>query len=187
AIRSVGRFQVARVVYHAILLKMTRKQRLILILLGVLDVSVIALLAGIVIHDTRTVPAAPTPTLVRISACEQKMLDALAGMPAPLSDTPAVAWDEMQLYITLKATYPTATPPEASAQLLWTTLDRLASVLQDECTVPETISIALTAQGTTNNVHYLAQLAGRDVIAWMEGTLPEEDLAAQSRFRKSTQ
>ncbi len=149
--------------------------------------GVIAVLAGIVIHSTRQVPVTPTPIPMRISACEQKLLDALAGMPTPLSDAPAIAWDETQLYVTLKISYPTSTPPEESVQWLWTTLDSLATVLRDGCTIPQTITIALTAQGTTHAVNYLTQLSGQDVAAWIGGTLSETNLAARARFRKSTQ
>ncbi len=164
---------------------MTRKQKIVLIILGVLDVSVIAALAGIVIHSMRPTPVAPTPVPAYLSACEQKMLDTLAGMPAPLTETPIVAWDEAYLYVTLKVAYATATPPEGTAQLLWTALDSIATVLHNECAVPQTITIALTAQGQAATTHYLAQLAGQDVAAWMAGTLPEEDLAAQSHFRQT--
>lgn len=164
---------------------MTQKQKIILIILGVLDVSVIAALAGIVIHSTRPTPIAPTPIPAYLSACEQHMLDVLAGMPAPLGETSVLAWDDTQLYVTLKAGYQTATPPEESAQLLWAALDSIAAVLRDGCAVPQTITIALTVQGETQTVHYLAQLAGQDVAAWMAGTLPEEDLAAQSHFRQT--
>jgi hypothetical protein len=164
---------------------MTRKQKIVLIVLGVLDVGVIAALAGIVIHSMRPTPAAPTPVPAYLSACEQSMLDALATMPASLSETPIVAWDDAHLYVTLQAVYPTATPPDESAQLLWMALDSIAAVLLDGCTVPPTITIALTAQGQTETTHYLAQLAGQDMTAWMAGTLPEADLAAQSHFRQT--
>lgn len=169
---------------------MTRKQKLILIVLGVLDLVVIGVLAAVVF---RTMPSAPAPAAppdvvqAQFSPCMQKMLDACDALPAPFSDTATVAWDTTQLYITLDARYPTATPPPESAQLLWTALDELSAVLLSGCYIPETITIALTAHGSVGTGQYLAQLAGQDVAAWMAGTLSEESLAAQSHFRQTTQ
>ncbi len=166
---------------------MTRKQKFVLIVLGFLDVGVIAALAGIVIHGMRPIPVAPAPIPISMSVCERKMLDALAAIPAPLSDNPIVAWDKAHLYVTLKVAYQTATPPDESAQVLWMALDSIAAVSLDGCATPPTLTIALTAQGQAGTTHYLAQLAGQDVADWMAGTLPEEDLAARSRFRQTTE
>lgn len=167
---------------------MTRKQKRILIILGILDFVVIGVLAAVVIRTITAKP--PTPPVVvqaQISPCMQRMLDACEMLPAPFSNTASVAWDTTQLYITLHATYPTTTPPAESAQLLWTALDELKAVLLSGCYVPDTITIALTAQGSTETIQYLAQLSGQDVSAWMTGTLPEENLAAQSHFRQTVQ
>lgn len=172
---------------------MTRKQKRILIVLGVLDFIVIGALAAIVIHTISSTPATP-PVVVQaqIPACVQTMLNACTALPAPFHNTsriggPTVAWDATHLHITLHATYPTAKPPPESAQLLWTALDTVAVVLRSGCSTPEAITIALTAHGNAETVQYLAQLTGADVTAWMAGTLPEESLAAQSHFRQSTQ
>lgn len=166
---------------------MTRTQKLMLLILGVLDLAVIGALAGIVIHTASQVPALPTVVRVQVSPCAQKLLDAGAALPAPFDSAPTVAWDSAQLYVTLHASYSTGAPPEESAQLLWTALDSIAAVLRDGCAVPQTITIALTAQGETETLHYLAQLAGDDIAAWMAGALPEADLAAHSHFRQSRQ
>ena len=167
---------------------MTRKQKRILLILGVLDFIVIGTLAAIVVRTMSRTPAAPPVIQTQqISPCVQAMLDACNGLPAPLQDTATVAWDTKQLYITLSAVYISETPPPESAQLLWTALDEITTVLQDGCLVPETVTIALTAHGNAENVQYLAQLAGEDIAAWMAGTLPEAELAAQSHFRQSVQ
>ncbi len=167
---------------------MTRKQKHILIILGVLDLVVVGALAIIVVRTMTATPAAP-PSIVQahVSPCVQRMLESCNALPAPFSETATVAWDTTQLYITLHAAYPTATPPSDSAQLLWTALDEMAVVLKSGCYTPETIIIALTAHGNAETVQYLAQLAGQDVTAWMAGTLSEENLAAQSHFRQTVQ
>lgn len=169
---------------------MTRKQKRILIILGILDFVVIGVLATIVVRTMTAAPAVPpTPIVIvqtRVSRCIQTMLDTCNALPAPFSDTASVAWDTEQLYITLHAAYASATPPPESAQLLWTALDEMKAVLQSGCYTPETITIALTAHGNTDTVQYLAQLSGQDVAAWMEETLSEESLAAQSHFRQTT-
>jgi hypothetical protein len=165
---------------------MTRKQKRILIILGVLDFIVIGALATIVIRTMSPTPAAPPVVQTQISPCVQAMLDACNALPAPFQYAATVAWDTKQLYITLSAAYPTETPPPESAQLLWTVLDEIATVLQDGCLVPETVTIALTVHGNVKTVQYLAQLAGQDVAAWMAGTLPEAELAAQSHFRQTS-
>ncbi len=167
---------------------MTRKQKHMLIILGVLDFVVIGILAAIVIGAlTATPPAPPAVVQAQVSPCIQRMLDACTSLPAPFDSPVTVAWDTTQLYITLHAAYPAATPPPESAQLLWTSLDEIAVVLQSGCYVPETITIALTAHGNAETVQYLAQLSGQDVTAWMAGALSEERLAAQSRFRQTAQ
>lgn len=167
---------------------MTRKQKLILIILGVLDLVVIGALAVIIVRTMTATPATP-PAVVQaeVSPCMQRMLDACNALPIPFSDTATVAWDTTQLYITLQAVYPFAAPPSESAQLLWVALDEIAVVLRSGCYIPETITITLTAHGNVETVRYLAQLAGQDVAAWMAGTLSEENLAAQSHFRQTTQ
>lgn len=166
---------------------MTRKQKHILIILGVLNFVVIGALAAIVIRTmTATSAARPTVVRVRFSPCIQRMLDACNALPAPFSETATVAWDPTQLYITLNARYPAPTPPPESAQLLWPALDQIKTVLSSECHIPETITIAVTAHGSEGTVQYLAQLAGQDVAAWMAGTLSEENLAAQSHFRQTS-
>ncbi|MGC9395074.1 MAG: hypothetical protein ACP5J4_09480 [Anaerolineae bacterium] len=165
---------------------MTRKQKRILIILGVLDFIVIGTLAAIVVRTMSSTPAAPPAVQAQVSPCVQAMLDACNALPAPFQDTATVAWDTKQLYITLSAVYTGETPPPESAQLLWTALDEIATVLQGGCLVPETVTIALTAHGNAETVQYLAQLAGEDLTAWMAGMLPEAELAAQSRFRQTS-
>ncbi|MBN2390433.1 MAG: hypothetical protein JXR84_06905 [Anaerolineae bacterium] len=165
---------------------MTRKQKRILIILGVLDFIVIGALATIVIRTMSPTPAPPPVVQTRISRCVQAMLDAYNDLPLPVQDPATVAWDTQQLYITLSVSYPAETPPPDSAQLLWTVLDEVAAVFQGGCLVPETITIALTVHGNVETVQYLAQLAGQDITAWMAGTLPEAELAAQSHFRQTS-
>ncbi len=170
---------------------MTRKQKLILIIFGIVDLGVMMALAGIILRTSHAYPAPPTltPTPLTahtyISACEQNVLDTFAQ--TPVGETPAVAWDATQLYVTLKVVYPTTAPPTESVQLLWTALDNLVPPLSDGCPLPSTIIIALTAQGTLSTTSYLVQFDGEDFAAWMAGTLAEADLAAQARFRQSTQ
>ena len=164
---------------------MTRKQKFILIILGALDFIVIGTLATIVVRTMSSTPVSPVAR-AQVSPCVQAMLDACNALPAPLQDTATVAWDTKQLHITLSAVYTGETPPPESAQLLWMALDEMATVLQDGCLVPETITIALTVHGKTEIVQYLAQLAGADITAWMAGTLPEAELAAQSHFRQTS-
>jgi hypothetical protein len=165
---------------------MTRKQKRILIILGVLDFIVIGALATIVIRTMAPTPTPPPVIQTRISPCVQAMLDACNALPVPFQNPATVAWDARQLYITLSAVYPEETPPPESAQLLWTVLDEIVVVLQDGCLVPETVTIALTVHGNAETVQYLAQLAGQDITAWMAGTLPEAELAAQSHFRQTS-
>lgn len=170
---------------------MTRKQKHILLILGVLDFIVIGGLAAVIVRTMTAIPAVPPAPIVivqtRVARCIRTMLNTFNTLPAPFSDTASVAWDTEQLYITLHAAYPSATPPPESAQLLWTALDETAVVLESGCYIPDTIIIALTVRGNAETVQYLAQLSGQDVAAWMAGTLSEENLAAHSHFRQTTQ
>ena len=164
---------------------MTRKQKLILIILGVLDIAVITLLANVVIRSLSPTPAA-SPIVVQASPCEQRLIELAATTPPFTAGIPKVAWNNRQLTIALRVMYSTATPPKDSAQLLWTALDTLAKVVREGCALPETIIITIDAYAETETQQFLVQLAGADIKDWLAGVLSEEALAAQAHYRQTT-
>lgn len=166
---------------------MTRQQKLILVVLGILDIAVIALLGSAVIRSLP--PATPTvsPIALQASPCAQRMIETFTAMPPFDGGVPTVAWDAHQLSLALDAGYTTPAPPKDSAQLLWTALDGIATSLQAGCTLPETVTVTVIAHGTVETHRFLAQLRGADVESWLAGDLSDVALAATARYRETAQ
>lgn len=164
---------------------MTRRQKLILVILGALDFVVITLLASVVLRAVRPSPAI-SPVAVQASPCERRLVELLSASPLFTDNAPMVAWDERQLALALRVAYATSKPPEDSAQLLWDALDIVAAVAAGECSLPETVTITVDAQGETEAQRFLAQLTGPDIEDWATGKVSDATLAAQALYRQTT-
>ncbi len=164
---------------------MTRLQKLILVILGILDVAVIALLASVVIQN---LPPTPTmsPIVVQASPCTHRLVELFSAATSFADGIPIVAWDDQQLALSLRVVHPAATPPEDSAQHLWTALDTIAKIAPEGCPLPETVTIAINAHGESETHQFLVQLAGADIENWLAGNLTEEALATRARYRQTT-
>lgn len=150
---------------------MTRQQKGILLVLGILNIIIFILVGSIVLPD---ILAPSPPIVITVTACEQNLLAAF-----PLAQHPASTWTAQQL--TLRLSTPGPPEPE-SAQQLWMALDTLATIFQEGCPIPETVVIAITVGIEAPHQHQ-AQFSGGDIAAWIDGTLSEADLAARSRYR----
>ncbi len=166
---------------------MTRRQKLILIILGILDVAVIALLGSAVVRSLPPTTPTVSPIAVQISPCEQKMLETFSTTPPFADGVPTVAWSNKQLHLSLHVAYKASVPPEDSAQYLWTALDSIAEIVQEGCTLPEKVTISIIAQGEAETHQFLVQLAGSDIKGWLAGALSDEALAALAHYRQTTQ
>lgn len=158
---------------YAILAAMTKRQKLILVLFGALDLVIIILLGAIALHSQQSLPN----LVSQFGPCPSLLLESLPRYLAP-----TVAWEEERLVVTVTPRYPTSTPPPGSAQLLWTTLDALQRPVAAGCTLPEEIRLVVTARGTATTTGHLARLRGADVTAWLQGELDEEGFAQRGSY-----
>ena len=151
---------------------MTVRQRIILIVLGVLDLAVIAALATVVVTQSAAPPMPTAPAPIPVDPCVDALLQAMAGT----AGTATVAWTAQSAQITVY-TEATAEPPE---QRLWDLLDELPAPLPSICPVPETVTLHLAPSG--EGIH-TAQLEGRALAAWLAGATSDAELAGTSRYR----
>ncbi len=156
---------------------MNRKQTSILLILGILDLVVIAGL-GFIVYTNSQSPAQPEATL-SIDPCSQSVLEAL-----PLVTQSSIAWDASQLHLKLYTNYESAAPPEESVQYLWAALDALAYATTQGCPIPATVKVSLTAQGTQQTIHHVAEVEGTYVAAWASGELDEAEFLTYARYRR---
>lgn len=154
---------------------MKQRQKIALLALGLFVLIVVSGLGAYIWSHSRSA-AVPERFL---SPCLQIVLEEI---PATLS--PAIAWEPEQLHITLTALYGTPTPPESSAQLLWTALDGLGRATRTGCVVPRQITLVVHAHGTQENVSHVTTLQGEDVAGWAQGILTPEQLAARAAYRQ---
>ncbi len=155
---------------------MTRRQTLLLILLGALDLAVLILLGATVLQTRESQPLlSPVP-----AACPALVLDAL---PAHLA--PHVAWQEKRLTLSLTARYPTAEPPPGSAQLLWPALESLRRAANAGCALPAEIRVSLAAHGQSRTVSHVVRVEGETLAAWLQEALTEEEFIARAGYYSS--
>ncbi len=152
---------------------MSTMQKRILMLLALADLLVIGGLGWVVWSNLH--PPAPTPAPIPTS-CPQRLL---AALPPRLS--PAVSWEGDRLLVQLTAYYTAASPPEQAPQLLWTALDGLREAAAG-CPLPPRVILHLTAIGEETSEGYEVALLGNDLLAWMEGEIGDETLAARARY-----
>ncbi len=179
---------------------MTRLQKVIIAILGLLNIVVIVVLGNIVVWNilqphTGVLPLGTSPSLSdpqlqnrlggQVAYCPSTVMTSL-----PLSLHPVVDWEAQQLTITLHEVYTTTIPPASSAQHLWTAMDAVANALRAGCAPPYTITLIMSAQGRTGpegiseTHHHIVELKGQGVMAWTIGTLSSEALANQSAYRR---
>jgi hypothetical protein len=173
---------------------MTRVQKAVLAILGLLNIIVIVILGNIVVWNVlspQTVPfvtpssRAISDSQLQVAYCPSAVMSSL-----PLSLHPVVDWEEQQLRISLQDVYTTTIPPTSSAQYLWTAMDAVAAALRAGCAPPQTVTLAMSAygrldvEGVLEVHHHIVKLEGQDVMAWTVGTLSNEALANQADYRQ---
>lgn len=160
---------------------MTPRQKRILIIFGLADLVVIGLLFGVIFRSGRPAPA-PAPTAAtQVAPCPRQVLETLP----PLTYA-SLIWEADRLELSLYLNYPTATPPDDSAQYLWLGLDSIAGALSETCPPPPVVAIHVTARGVQKVHRHQAQFSGEVVQSWAAHTLSDAELAAQAQYRRIT-
>jgi hypothetical protein len=154
---------------------MTNRQKLILIVLGVLDLIVIAGLVIIVVRQTRQI-ARPAVTLPLDDPCAEALLSAMVTTDRAVT----VAWSPDVAHLTVDLTAERRDTP--GEQHLWIILDAIPAPLPASCPVPETI--LLSVQVPSGGRHTV-QIDGEDLANWLAGVHSDEDLVNRARYRTS--
>ncbi len=162
---------------------MTKQQKKILIILGILNLLIIGGMVGAVLYNMAQRPPV-TATPFQQNPCVTALLNTLP----PEIASRQVAWDPQRIELKLYLVYSVETPPESSAQYLWTGLESIASVLRTEgCeATPATVTVFVTARGQITTQHHVAQVDGEKLRAWSEGALSDTELADIALYRKVT-
>lgn len=152
---------------------MTTKQKVVLIVLAILDVAVVTGLGAIMVSRSRP-SADPAPILPAEDPCAEALLSALATT----GDATTVAWTREAAHLSVAQSTVVSTVP--AEQYLWTVLDSLPAPLPVVCPLPETVTISVHApEGTVHTT----RLNGSDLAAWLAGTQSDQDLAARALYR----
>lgn len=160
---------------------MTKQQKQILIILGIVNLLVIGGMAGVVFYKM-TPHTQATPTPFQQNPCITALLDKLP----PEVSSRQVAWDSRRIELKLYLTYGVETPPEGSAQYLWVGLESIAATLRTEgCeTTPPVVTVFVIAQGQGAPLRHVVQVDGENLQAWSEGILSDAELAEIALYRR---
>jgi hypothetical protein len=153
---------------------MTRQQKIILAILAFLNLAVIGALgtyANITTRRARLLQQAHVP-----DPCIGAVLAALSDAGGAV----VVDWSRAAAYIDVSQSAPAGNNPPA--QLIWALLDRLPSELEDLCTTPTTVTLAVHT-GTPRRQTQTAVFPGEALMDWLQGDLSDDELAAQAQYR----
>ena len=158
---------------------MTRKQLLVLVVLGVVDLLVIAGLGVYARTQRRTAAVQPPPLVAAAypSECATFLLESaeLSGWGARVSETESV------LFYEVSTRGPAA--QVAADQAIWEILDSLSPAFAATCGEPEWVSITVIVDGNGAPQQATAQFAGDALVSWLQGGTSDSDLADQARYR----
>lgn len=155
---------------------MTRRQKLILIVLGVLDLIVIAGLATIVVRQTNQM-VKPAAIVLPDDPCAEALLSALVTTDRAVT----VAWTPDVAH--LRVDLATAQRDIPGEQYLWITLDALPAPLPTSCPIPKTMLLSIYVP---SGEHHTAQIDGHSLVYWLAGVHSDEVLASHARYRASS-
>ena len=156
---------------------MNRRQKLILAILAVADVLVIGLMAVVVVTQSgRALPdLAPIPTP---SPCVVYLLDSLSWTKG--SARVSTVGDNLLVQVAV------AQPPDASRvspQILWTILDSLSPEFRQRCGTPERLTLMVDYPTLPVPQQYTAEISGESLVAWLQGLITDDELAAANHYR----
>lgn len=151
---------------------MTRRQKLVLIVLAVLNLAVIGAMGSYVVITTRRADTAS----VDPNPCADALLPRMGTWAASM----AVDWSPDAAYVEL--THPTPSVANAPADLVWDALDHLPADLAEICPEPDSVTLTVhTGSPATQSQTVLVD--GALLLDWLAGRISDDDLAAQARYR----
>ena len=162
----------------AILSEMNKKQKIVLIIFAIVDVIIVAVLAGTILRTWSSYPA----SLVQSSqlSCADYYLNAL--QTADRQVTFALQNDAITITVSLPAT-----EDLDDAELLWTLIDQVGQIAPKTkviCQEPRflTIQLNVSRENVTNN--HITIITLDDLIQWTQGNVSEEYFAANIKYRQ---
>jgi hypothetical protein len=159
---------------RAILGAMIRQQKIVLAILAILDIAVIGAMGAYAVVTTR-LQRVPGP-VAGADPCVTAVLSALSNS----NGTVFVAWSQAAAHIDVSQPAPAAEDPPA--ELIWGLLDRLPPELEDLCSTPTTVTLAVHT-GAPRKQTQTAIIDGASLIGWLHGVLSDDELAAQVQYR----
>ncbi|MCU0522388.1 MAG: hypothetical protein MUF84_17065 [Anaerolineae bacterium] len=181
---------------------MTRKQKLVVAILGAANVLVIGGL-GLYAWLQRRSSAVPHPPLgagsqvhtavPTTSACATFLLESaeVSGWDARVSEMESVLYYEVSTGESATLALPVSTDEAvtvAADQMIWTVLDSLSPEYAERCRAAVTVSVtAIVVDGLGVRQQATAQVPGDVLALWVQGLTSDDDLAARARFRSSAQ
>lgn len=158
---------------------MSRRQKLVLAILGLADFLVILAMGLYVFRHTRPTPPPASPAEQPVlSACANHLLDSLAttGGSATLS------WDESTAFVHI-AFPETDLREEDAAQMLWVVLASMPRQTADVCPLPQTVHIQASIPDPRGTHRHAMELSGAVLNDWLTEEIDDAELAAQCRYR----
>ncbi len=162
---------------------MNKKQKIILIIFGIFDVAIVTLLAGTIVKTWSTYLA--TTNQSPASSCADFYLDALQDNDHQIT----FSMENDVIYTTISIHAGQGQDTLDDTQLLWALLNQLGPVAvrtTELCFNPRLLTVQLIITYETVTINHLALIPIQDLISWSQGTVSENDFAANIKYRQIT-
>ena len=178
---------------------MTRQQKLVILIMALIDLIIIGGLASYVIFSSAQSPSGPDRDISQPTGdgetCAATLLHELRGTGLLVT----AHWDDARSMIQVHVSPSTVSDtrmeliqqpgthsePLAAdgAQILWYILDRLPHPLPDACGVPETFTLTVCTESEGHQCYVMA-CRGATLASWLAQDLSDEEFARDARYRE---
>jgi len=162
---------------------MNKKQKIILIIFGIFDIAIVTLLAGTIVKTWSTYSA--TINQSPASSCADFYLDALQDNNHQIT----FSMENDVIYTTILIHAGQDQDTLDDTQLLWALLNHLGPVAArttELCLNPRLLTVQVNITYETVTINHLALIPIQDLISWSQGTISENDFAANIKYRQFT-
>ncbi len=171
---------------------MTKRQKQVLIVMAMVDLLVVVGLGAYALAHRGLSPgtsAARETPLPRLSPCVAFLLESAerAGWTARVSESDTTVLYEVTMAAS-QAAFATEADSQAGSQAdaVWSVLDSLSPEYADVCGRWETVVLnVIVANGAGSSGAVTAELQAVALARWLQGTLSDSELAAQTRYRSA--